>query len=362
MTKRNTVSGQNYYQPNIFFFCSLFFSFSIIYTYIILLQYAIHIYLFFIFMYDKDGNTEYKRQLLNCTAARLEKLKTQISFRLDEGNGCCIYHIGVEDDGCHSLVDYDACAETAKLLEYLARSLNAVVLERKMIQNEVSSSVDGVSVSKVRESDAVEVMEESLLGDGTDQLFEDHQFKEEGYIELKDKQPSLDKARGVFTRCELTIQRVETHLLDPSPVPTSNDRDQKIRTNKKSPPKPTSNQIGENMSVGETLSSRNIRVAVVGNVDAGKSTMIGTLTSSLLDDGRGSSRTSIMKHRHEIESGRTSTASTHLMGFRSTGEAIAGRDPVRANRRKTEDEVARESYRVITLMDLAGHEKYLKTT
>jgi GTPase len=35
----------------------------------------------------------------------------------------------------------------------------------------------------------------------------------------------------------------------------------------------------------------------------------GTLTTSSLDDGRGKSRTSIMKHRHEIESGRTSTAS-----------------------------------------------------
>jgi GTPase len=68
-----------------------------------------------------------------------------------------------------------------------------------------------------------------------------------------------------------------------------------------------------------------------------------------------------MKHRHEIESGRTSTASTHLLGFHSSGEAIAGRESMRA-RRKSEDEVAREAYRVITLMDLAGHEKYLKTT
>lgn len=91
--------------------------------------------------------------------------------------------------------------------------------------------------------------------------------------------------------------------------------------------------------------------------------MIGTLTTSSLDDGRGKSRTAIMKHRHEIESGRTSTATTHLMGFRSSGEPIAGRDPIRAPmKRKSEDEIARESYRVITLMDLAGHEKYLKTT
>lgn len=50
------------------------------------------------------------------------------------------------------------------------------------------------------------------------------------------------------------------------------------------------------------------------------------------------------------------------MGFRSTGEPIAGKDQIRTNKRKGEDEIARESYRVITLMDLAGHEKYLKTT
>lgn len=50
------------------------------------------------------------------------------------------------------------------------------------------------------------------------------------------------------------------------------------------------------------------------------------------------------------------------MGFRHNGDPVAGRDTVRANKRKSEDEIARESYRIVTLMDLAGHEKYLKTT
>ena len=317
----------------------------------------------FTFTSEKDGNMEYKRQLLNCSPTRLEKLKTQMSYRLDEGNGICRYQIGVEDGGCHSLTDYDACAETAKLLEYLARSLNAVVLERKMIQNEVSRSVDGVSIQKMQETQASEVLEDSLLGNGTDELYQDPPpFAKDrrSQEEPEDKQPSLNKANGAFTRCELTIQRIETHLLENlSPASKSNDPDGKIETTSEKG-QPTTQ--GENLSVNETLSSRNVRIAVVGNVDAGKSTMIGTLTSSLLDDGRGSSRTSIMKHRHEIESGRTSTTSTHLMGFRSTGEAIAGRDSVRATRRKSEEEVARESYRIVTLMDLAGHEKYLKTT
>lgn len=329
---------------------------------------------------------EYKRQLCNCSPSRLEKLRTQLSYRLDEGHGCCIYRIGVEDNGCHSLMDYDACAETARVLEVLARSLNAVVLERKMIQNEVvMCSEDRVTVKhrdRGEGESVVVVMEPSLLGDGRDQFYEDHhhdheQAQEESILDNSETathgQTELDKTAGTYTRCELTIQRVETHLLDPSPISIetlSNHAEAKrqLAANKASAATNQGNGSGrpkdcdDTMSVAETLSSRNIRVAVVGNVDAGKSTMIGTLTSSCLDDGRGSSRTSIMKHRHEIESGRTSTASTHLMGFRSTGEAIAGKDSVRANRRKSEDEVARESYRVVTLMDLAGHEKYLKTT
>jgi len=319
------------------------------------------------------GNIEYKRQLLNCTTTRLEKLKTQMSFRLDEGNGFCIYRIGVEDDGCHSLADYDTCAQTAKVVEYLARSLNAVVVERKMIQNEVMDTLDGIAVKGDKESDNVVVMEDSLLGDGKDQLDDDNDIREKSIAEgdvgdstkLREKEAILNKTRGVYTRCDLAVQRVETHLLDPSPIQDSNHPNSELirQTNGNSSHiSKSEDNGGESMSVGETLSSRNIRVAVVGNVDAGKSTLIGTLISSLLDDGRGSSRTSIMKHRHEIESGRTSTASSHLMGFRSSGQAIAGKDPVRAHRPKTEDEVAKESYRVITLMDLAGHEKYLKTT
>jgi hypothetical protein len=289
---------------------------------------------------------------------------------MDEGNGGCMYRIGVEDDGCHSLLDYEMCAETARVLECIARSLNAVVVERKMIQQELFLDEQG----NPHKSDGrpIYALEPSLLGDGKDHFADDfeHQREEKSTDDSPDG-PPLNKEKGVFTRTELTIQRVETHLLDPSPVSLAElskgkdyvDEERRQKGSVKSSlSAPKVNGANEGPSLTETLSSRNIRVAVVGNVDAGKSTMIGTLTSSLLDDGRGSSRTSIMKHRHEIESGRTSTASTHLMGFRSTGEAIAGRDAIRTNRRKSEDEVAKESYRVITLMDLAGHEKYLKTT
>eukprot|EP00550_Attheya_septentrionalis_P001104 CAMPEP_0198281140 /NCGR_PEP_ID=MMETSP1449-20131203/1118_1 /TAXON_ID=420275 /ORGANISM="Attheya septentrionalis, Strain CCMP2084" /LENGTH=694 /DNA_ID=CAMNT_0043976777 /DNA_START=67 /DNA_END=2151 /DNA_ORIENTATION=+ len=317
---------------------------------------------------QEDGNVEYKRQVHHAAAARLRSLATQMSFRLDQGNGVCVYQVGVEDNGCHSLLDYTSVAESARILECIGRTLNAVLLERRMIYNELIIDPDTGITQLAPPDQTLYILEPPLLGGLNTHTIninqDEHKHEHEHEQTVR---------RNVYTRCELTIQRVETHLLDPSPISlsaltqssSSSISDSDVTTVQDKLASASLNataESAEDNSVATTLSARNIRIAVVGNVDAGKSTLIGTLTTSLLDDGRGKSRTSIMKHRHEIESGRTSTASTHLMGFRSTGEPIAGRDPIRANKRKTDDEIAREAHRIITLMDLAGHEKYLKTT
>jgi len=112
------------------------------------------------------------------------------------------------------------------------------------------------------------------------------------------------------------------------------------------------------------MSLNHIRIAVIGNVDAGKSTLIGTLTTGILDDGRGQSRTLIMRHKHEIETGRTSTVGHHLLGFNSSGDPITSSlssNPMKP-KLKGMDEVANGAHKLISLVDLAGHEKYLKTT
>jgi GTPase len=51
-----------------------------------------------------------------------------------------------------------------------------------------------------------------------------------------------------------------------------------------------------------------------GNVDAGKSTLIGVLTRGKLDNGRGLARSNVFQHKHEITSGRTSSISQQIMG------------------------------------------------
>jgi elongation factor 1-alpha len=80
-----------------------------------------------------------------------------------------------------------------------------------------------------------------------------------------------------------------------------------------------------------------IKICIGGSVDAGKSTTIGVLSKNVNDDGRGYARSLILKSKHELETGRTSQISFNYIKYPDVNQHV-------------------------TLVDLAGHEKYLKTT
>ncbi|CAG9760782.1 unnamed protein product [Ceutorhynchus assimilis] len=101
-----------------------------------------------------------------------------------------------------------------------------------------------------------------------------------------------------------------------------------------------------------------IRVAVVGNVDAGKSTLLGVLTHGELDTGRGTARQKLFRHKHEMESGRTSSVGNDILGFDSEGNVVNKPEHGSLDWVK----ICEKSSKVITFIDLAGHERYLKTT
>ena len=85
----------------------------------------------------------------------------------------------------------------------------------------------------------------------------------------------------------------------------------------------------------DSLICNEIRIGIVGSVDSGKSTITGVLTKGKLDNGRGSARLHILKHSHEKKSGRTSDIAQHFV---------------------------REGNNIVEYVDLAGHDKYSKTT
>jgi elongation factor 1-alpha len=96
---------------------------------------------------------------------------------------------------------------------------------------------------------------------------------------------------------------------------------------------------------------KEIVVDIVGNVDSGKSSLCGILshplvslidkesTEDILDDGNGSSKARIVKLKHEKSTGRTSSITYYPMVFNNTPHP-----------------------KIVSLVDLAGHDQYLKTT
>ena len=99
-----------------------------------------------------------------------------------------------------------------------------------------------------------------------------------------------------------------------------------------------------------------LRVCVLGSADVGKSTLLGVLTQGELDNGRGRARLNMFRHLHEIQTGRTSSISHEILGFDCEGNSVDYQN------QGTAENICENSSKLITFIDLAGHQKYLRTT
>jgi elongation factor 1-alpha len=111
----------------------------------------------------------------------------------------------------------------------------------------------------------------------------------------------------------------------------------------------------KNISLPEDRQNvKELTITILGNANSGKSTLTGILTNpllqnyidenydinipkELLDNGNGKSRKSVLQYTHEQKTGRTSSITYNYM-------------------------LLEQGYKIISFVDLAGHESYLKTT
>jgi len=208
---------------------------------------------------DDEGSVEYKWSLVNPTDERLAHLVTQMKFRLTEGNGECIYELGVEDNGRKKGISDDSLLASVETLRKMASELHAEI-------------------------------------------------------------NILNESQGYEGKCLQVLVR--------------------------SAPRSIEDHV-------------DLRIAVAGNVDSGKSTLVGVLTGNgALDNGRGLARAQVFTHKHELETGRTSNVSQQIMGFNATGNIVN----YMGVRQMTWTDVVERSSKVVTFFDLCGHEKYLRTT
>ena len=104
--------------------------------------------------------------------------------------------------------------------------------------------------------------------------------------------------------------------------------------------------------------------AIAGPVDAAKSTLIGVLTHGELDNGNGFARNKILVHPHEKESGRTShiTYNSVLYKYHNGNINLYNTNNLDHITKKIEYNGTNDNNKVVSFLDLAGHEKYLGTT
>lgn len=101
-----------------------------------------------------------------------------------------------------------------------------------------------------------------------------------------------------------------------------------------------------------------LKIAIAGSVDCGKSTFLSVLACGKSDNGRGSARLSVFNFPHEVESGRTSSIGHHIVGYGKDGKVMNYKE----NKQYSWPDIVNNSTKIVTFFDLAGHEKYLKTT
>ncbi|KAL7930926.1 P-loop containing nucleoside triphosphate hydrolase protein [Trichoderma chlorosporum] len=101
-----------------------------------------------------------------------------------------------------------------------------------------------------------------------------------------------------------------------------------------------------------------LRITLTGPIASGKSSLLGTLSTGTLDNGRGKSRLSLLKHRHEMASGMTSSIAQELIGYKE-------RQIFSFSHRNIESWVDIHDYssngRLVFMSDSGGHPRYRHT-
>ncbi|USP73250.1 hypothetical protein yc1106_00524 [Curvularia clavata] len=281
---------------------------------------------------------------------RLEQLTTQLLWRLQQS---CPYHISSTTAPVIPHLPDDAKLSASEMPQRLLPGLE----ESKGALYEVGIADDGTIVGLAEDE-----MEESLnnlramaasLGCGVEVL----RMVPVGECEwVEDAGTTHQRTQKSQLLVAEALVRPEQHLIDH----TKNGRENILDN--------SSDALGNGAEEAKEpqATSEQMRVSVTGATMSGKSTLLGTLSTATLDNGRGKSRLSLLKHRHEIASGMTSSVTQELIGYRDVNDHTQvisyGSGDVSS---WIDIHAAVESVnsgRLVFLSDSAGHPRFRRTT
>lgn len=227
-----------------------------------------------------------------------------------EESGGALYEIGVSDDGTLVGLTKDEMNESLTTLRIMAASLGCVV----------------------------EVMRMVIVGECE-------------WLEAVDLVDDRDTAiRQITKRDKLWVAEA---MVTPSfrPVDAKNEQPGSAAGEREDSTALTA------PSRGKSTTSQ-LRVTLTGPTTSGKSSLLGTLSTGTLDNGRGKSRLSLLKHRHEMVSGVTSSIAQELVGYKD-GTILNYSLPDIESWIDIHDQA--QDGRLLFVSDSGGHPRYRRT-
>ena len=107
---------------------------------------------------EKDtGNIEYKLKLIDKDVNKINTLTTQMRYRCLEGNGECIYNIGVEDNGTMTGITYEEYIETIKNINLIAIKNNYSVNLLSSTEVKNKKSIYEVLIREINENKYIDI-------------------------------------------------------------------------------------------------------------------------------------------------------------------------------------------------------------
>lgn len=288
---------------------------------------------------------------------RLEQLTTQLLWRLQQS---CSYHISSTTAAVLPYFPEDARLTAPELPQRLLPGLE----ESKGALYEIGVADDGTIVGLAEDE-----MDESLnnlramaacLGCGVEVLRMVPVGECEWVEYCRTSQQQLRTSRLLVAEA---IVRPLQHLVDHSKNARQAGNDMSRNHGGDSSLTPVSPDVKRTVE--------QLRVSVTGATMSGKSSLLGTLSTVTLDNGRGKSRLSLLKHRHEIASGMTSSVTQELIGYRDvvdhdeqvTSQVVGyGSGDVSSWIDIHASVESAESARLVFVSDSAGHPRFRRTT
>ncbi|KAK7416115.1 hypothetical protein QQX98_005443 [Neonectria punicea] len=232
---------------------------------------------------------------------------------LEESRGA-LYEIGVSDDGTLIGLTNDEMDESIATLRVMAASLGCSVEVLRMVVVGDCEWVESAELVDNYVTTPAQVTRSGKLW-----VAEAHVMPNLGFAEGNDGNTSLTTPRNGQSSASI----------ESAPIP----------------------------SRGSSTTPQ-LRVTFTGPTTSGKSSLLGTLSTGTLDNGRGKSRLSLLKHRHEVVSGITSSIAQELIGYKDRAILNYSHGNIES---WMDIHNCSEDGRLVFVSDSAGHPRYRRT-